>query len=153
MDANYRTMFHKQFYIVNTHLNPVGDEAMQSEASIKKLSEWADSFKSVSNPIRLAILFMLYGSEVLTGRAKSLTFGQIKEILGLPDNTRATSNLSYHISELIDAGFIEKEPFQAEKGTGKVQVIYHLSSRGHKFLSDFNVAQVIEEKLKKQNNQ
>ena len=92
---------------------------------------------------------MLYGSEVLTVSAKSLTFGQIKGILGLPDSSRATSNLSYHIAELIDAGFIEKEPFQSPKGTGKIQAIYHLSPKGHKFLVDFNVAQVIEEKLKR----
>jgi DNA-binding transcriptional ArsR family regulator len=121
----------------------------ESKVDLEKLSKWADSFKTVGHALRLGLLFMLYGSEVLSDTRKSLTFGQIRQILGFPNTNRANSNLSYHLSALIEAGFIEKEPIQAEKGISEIETIYHLSPKGRQFLTDFNVVQVIEEKLSK----
>jgi hypothetical protein len=121
----------------------------EDKAEIEKLGKWADSFKAIGNALRLGLLFMLYGSEVLSGDRKSLTFGQMRQVLGYPNTSRANSNLLYHLSTLIDAGFIEKEPHQAEKGISEIETIYHLSAKGRNFLEDFNVVQVIEEKLHK----
>jgi len=119
------------------------------KVSLLKLDKWTNSFKIVGNSLRLAVLFMLYGSEVLSGERKSLTFGQIRQVLGLPNTRRAISNLSHHVSTLVEADFIEKEPLQIEKGKGKVETIYHLSKKGYDFLSDFKVVEVIEEEMKK----
>lgn len=116
---------------------------------MEKLGKWADSFKAVGNALRLYLLFMLYGSEVLSGNKKSLTFGEMRHVLGYPNTTRVNSNLAYHLAALIDAGFVEKEPQQAEKGISEIEIIYHLSSKGQSFLEDFNVVQVIQEKLGK----
>jgi len=121
----------------------------ETKVELEKLDKWADSFKIVGHALRLGLLFMLYGSEVLSGERQSLTFGQMKHILGFPNTNRANSNLSYHLSALIDASFIEKEPLQQEKGISEIEIIYHLSSKGRQFLKDFNVVQVIEEKLGK----
>jgi len=117
--------------------------------SLEKLNKWADSFKIVGNSLRLALLFMLYGSEVLSHKRKSLTFGQIRHVLGLPKTKRAISNLSHHLSILLDADFVEREPLQIEKGKGRIETIYHLSKKGYDFLSDFKVVEVIEDELKK----
>jgi DNA-binding transcriptional ArsR family regulator len=122
---------------------------VEAKAEIEKLDKWADSFKAIGNALRLGLLFMLYGSEVLSGDRKSLTFGEMRQVLGYPNSNRANSNLSYHLSALIDASFVEKEPRQAEKGVSEVETIYHLSAKGRSFLEDFNVVQVIEEKLRK----
>lgn len=121
-----------------------------TEVDFDKLNTWADSFKAVGNALRLNILFMLYGSEVLSGERKSLTFGQMRLIIGYPNTSRTNSNLLYHIKALIDSGFVEKEPVQEKRGVGEIGVIYHLSSKGRQFLKDFNVIEVIEEELEKQ---
>lgn len=121
----------------------------ETRVSLENLNKWANSFKIVGNSLRLAVLFMLYGSEVLSGERKSLTFGQIRQVLGLPKTRRVISNLSHHLSTLIEADFIEKEPLQIEKGRGKIETIYHLSKKGHDFLSDFKVVEVIDEEMKK----
>jgi hypothetical protein len=120
---------------------------MTDEVELGKLGKWADDFKTVGNALRLYLLFMLYGSEVLSGNKKSLTFGEMRHVLGYPNTNRVNSNLSYHLSALIGAGFVEKEPQQTDKGIGEIEVIYHLSSKGKNFLEDFNVVQVIQEKL------
>ncbi len=114
---------------------------------IDKLNKWAEDFKTAGNAVRLGILFMLCGSEILSKKLKSLTFGQMREILGYPNTSRANSNLAYHLSTLIDAHFIEKEPLQIEKGSSEIEVIYHLSPKGRQFLEDFSVFQVMKEKL------
>jgi len=121
----------------------------ERKVSLETLNKWSDSFKIVANNLRLAVLFMLYGSEVLSGERKSLTFGQIRRILGFPNTRRAISNLSHHLSTLVKADFVEKEPLQIEKGKGKIEIVYHLSQKGRDFLRDFRVVEVIENELKK----
>jgi len=131
-------------------LNTVAGEAMtETIVDIDKLTRWAEDFKTAGNVVRLGILFMLCGSEILSEKLKSLTFGQMREILGYPNTSRANSNLAYHLSALIDARFIEKEPLQIEKGSSGIEVIYHLSPKGRQFLGDFSVLQVMKEKLGK----
>ena len=119
----------------------------ESEPEIGKLQKWAQSFKVLGEPLRLGILFMLYGSEVLSDNQKSLTLGQMRRILGFPNERRVESNLVYHLNSLLSAGFVEKEPRQVEKGTGRVEVIYHLSAKSRDFLKDFKIVDVIEEKI------
>lgn len=120
-----------------------------TNTGLKNLDRWADSFKAIGNALRLGVLFMLYGSEVLSGDTKSLTFGEMRHILGYPNTSRANNNLSYHLSALIEARLIEKEARQLKKGVGQIDTVYHLSTKGRQFLKDFRVVDVIEEKLGK----
>jgi DNA-binding transcriptional ArsR family regulator len=115
---------------------------------LNKLGKWADSFKVIGHPLRLTILFMLYGSEVVSQNPKCLTFGQIREVLGFPENKRALNSLTYHLNELLEANFIEREPFQDEAGKSRVMSTYSLSRRAREFLSDFGLIEKIRQSLK-----
>lgn len=122
---------------------------------VEKLEKWAESFKAVSHPMRLAVVIMLYGSNVLSEQQsllgdKSLTFTQILAVLGLPKSKRVANSLIYHLDKLIEYGFIERQPLQQEPGKTRVQTIYHISPKGHEFLKDFNLTDVIAANLKKQ---
>ena len=114
---------------------------------IKKLEKWAESFRAISHPIRLAILFMLYGSEVIPAH-RSLTFTQILAVLGLPKAKRAQNSLGYHLDQLIQDGFIKRKPLQEEEGKTPIQTIYSISDKGREFIADFRLADVIEAHLK-----
>jgi len=103
-----------------------------AETIEKKLEKWAKSFKVIGHPIRLASIFILYGSDVLRGKG-SLRFNEIGEILGLPPE----SNLAHHLKELIKVGFVEKTPSKDEKG--EVFPLYHITERGKEFLGDFGL--------------
>lgn len=98
----------------------------------EKVEKWADSFKVVGNPIRLAILVILFASEFLEQK-KSLRFKEIRDTLGL----EVDEALSYHIRKLKNKGFIKKTPYNDEGFT------YHISKKGMEFLSDFGLAETI----------
>ena len=123
------------------------ERSESQKLEIKELEKWADRFNVVSHPVRLAILFMLYGSDLLPSH-KSLTFTEILAVLGLPKNNRAENSLSYHLGKLIESGFIKKEPMQEVPGKTSVQIIYNLSTEGREFLEDFNMTEVIARNLK-----
>ena len=107
-----------------------------AETIEKKLEKWAKSFKVIGHPIRLASIFILYGSDVLRGKG-SLRFNEIGEILGLPPE----SNLAHHLKELIKVGFVEKTPSKDEKG--EVFPLYHITERGKEFLGDFGLLETL----------
>lgn len=120
----------------------------ERKLEVKKLEKWAESFEAVSHPIRLALVVMLYGSDLLPNQ-KSLTFAQMLDILGLPKAKNAESSLSYHLDRLIESGFIAREPVQEEPGKSHIQTIYHITTKGQEFLADFNLVQVITANLSK----
>ena len=115
---------------------------------LDKLKKWSESFKVIGHPVRLTIIFTLYGSEVVSQNPRCLTFGQIREVLGLPENKRALNSLVYHLNELLEADFVERQPFQDEIGKSKVQSTYSLSKKAREFLSDFDLIETIRQKLK-----
>lgn len=129
----------------------------EEKLEVEKLEKWAENFKAVSHPMRLAVVIMLYGSDLLSdqdARARksslqSLTFTQILAVLGLPKSKRVANNLNYHLDKLIDCGFIKREPLQQEPGKTRVQTIYHISPKGQEFLKDFKLTEVIATSLKK----
>ena len=115
--------------------------------NLKKLKKWSDYFKAIGHPVRLTIIFMLYGSELLSQNPRCLSFGQIREILGFPDSKRAVNSLVYHLNELLNDDFIQREPFQDEIGKSPVKVTYSLSNKAREFLSDFGLIETIRQKL------
>lgn len=121
----------------------------EEELDVKKLEKWAESFKAVGHPMRLAVVVMLYGSDLLSDH-QSLTFTQILAVLGLPKNKRVENSLIYHLGKLIDNGFIVRYPLQKEPGKTRVQTVYHISPKGQEFLRDFNLTNVIAMSLRKQ---
>jgi len=116
---------------------------------LDKLEKWADTFKAIGNPIRLAILFMLYGSQVMYGE-HSLTLSQMLAVLGFPKTKRSMNTLTYHIGGLLEASLVERTPHQKEEGKSQVQTVYHLSKKGRDFLKDFNLTDKIKEYLESQ---
>lgn len=120
----------------------------EEKLRVEKLEKWAESFKVVSHPMRLAVVIMLYGSDLLSKKEslpsfRSLTFTQILAVLGLPNDKRAANNLTYHLDKLLECEFIKRKPQQEEEGKTRVQTIYHLSPKGNEFLKDFNLTGVI----------
>jgi hypothetical protein len=63
---------------------------------IANLEKWAKHFRVIGHPVRLAIILMLNGSEVLRHTQHSLTFSEIKSISSVPSD----ENLCYHLREL-----------------------------------------------------
>jgi DNA-binding transcriptional ArsR family regulator len=98
-----------------------------------ELKKWAEYFRLIGHPARLAIVLMLYGSEVLRKSPHSLTFSEIKAISSIPSD----ENLSYHLRELEKAKFITKEPTKNENG--RVFPLYHITSFGKSFLKDIGI--------------
>jgi DNA-binding HxlR family transcriptional regulator len=71
----------------------------------------AHIYSAMGNPIRLGILFVLYGSDIVhTLGTHCLRFNQIKKITGITSD----SVLAHHLDILIQAGLVEKKPFQDE---------------------------------------
>ena len=106
----------------------------------EKLEKWASFFKVLGHPIRLATIFILYGSDVLRGRG-SLRFNEIEFILGLPPRT----NLTHHLNRLLNAGLIEKSAHKDE--AGQIYPLYHISSKGKEFLRDFNIMEPLRDEI------
>lgn len=107
--------------------------------SVEKLEKWASFFDVLGNPIRLATLIILYGSTILFEGARSLTFGQIGEVVKVPSKQA----LTHHLRKLIGAGLITKSPHQDE--SGRVYPLYNISDTGTVFLEDFGLKKFIEE--------
>ena len=120
----------------------------EENLDVKKLEKWAESFRAVGHPMRLSVLVMLYGSELLPDH-QSLSFPQIVAVLGLPKNKRVLNSLNYHIGRLIESGLVLRKPQQEEPGKTPVQTVYGISGKGREFIVDFNLADVIAAGLKK----
>ena len=106
--------------------------------SIEELKKWSNTFDVLGNPIRLAIVVILYGSSLLFEGEHSLTFGQIMSV------TQASSKpaLVSHLHQLMDAELIEKHPIKDEKE--RVFPLYSISNKGKDFLLDFGMKDFIE---------
>lgn len=120
----------------------------EKELDIKKLEKWAENFKAIAHPMRLAIVVMLYGSELLPAD-QSLSFTHILAVLGLPKSKRVQNSLNYHLDKLIESGFILRKPLQQQPGKTPVRTIYSISDKGREFIGDFNLADVIATSLRK----
>ena len=109
----------------------------------EKLEKWAEIFKVLGHPIRLATIFILYGSDVLRGKS-SLRFSEIAYILGLPPK----KNLTHHLDQLLKVDLIEKTAHKDE--AEQVYPLYHISNKGEEFLSDFNLLEPLRNEILKQ---
>ena len=108
--------------------------------SEEKLEKWASVFDVLGNPIRLAIVIILYGSKILFEGADSLTFGQINEVVKVPSK----QSLTHHLKRLIGTELITKSPHQKHE-SGRVYPLYSITNTGTKFLEDFGLKEFIEE--------
>ncbi len=106
--------------------------------SIEELRKWASVFDILGNPIRLAIVIVLYGSTLLFEGEHSLTFGQVMSIIEVPSKPALAS----HLRLLLVSEFIEKHPMKDEKQ--RVYPVYSLSPKGKDFLNDFGLKDFIE---------
>jgi len=105
--------------------------------SLDKLEKWSKVFATLTHPIRLSILFMLYQTQIQEG-SRSLTFSQILEVLNLSNSSTSNNTLVYHLAKLQETSFVEKIPSQ-DKETGRIYPIYLLTEKGKEFLEDFEL--------------
>ena len=108
----------------------------------EKLKEWADAFEVLSHPIRLGILLILYGSEVLESLTPCLTYTQIKEIMEMPSE----SALAHHLKRLTDAKLVEK--IAAKNEANRVYPEYRIGERGEKLLVQTGLADALIDYMK-----
>jgi DNA-binding transcriptional ArsR family regulator len=106
--------------------------------SLTEIKKWSDTFDVLGNPVRLAIVVILYGSSLLFEGKHSLTFGQIMTVIEVPSKP----TLANHLRLLMDSGLIEKQPIKDENQ--RVYPIYSLSDKGREFLIDFGMKGFIE---------
>jgi len=104
---------------------------------------WAKHLRLVGNPIRLMVMLSLYSSNYMRKSDHSLRYSEIKELIGIPDD----SGLNYHLRELEQANVISKEPIKDQKG--EVYPIYHITQDGKKILEDLGLLKILDERLKK----
>lgn len=102
------------------------------------LEDYARYFKVVGNIQRLAIVLILYASEVFGG-SKALRFTQIVEVLEIPKG--GTGTFSNYLNILIEADFIRKENGERKNP------FYHLGETGRRFLDDFGLTEKLNEKI------
>jgi len=112
------------------------------EEILSTFEKWAEDFKAIAHPLRMAILFMLYGSEVLS-EERCLTVSEIRKILAFPNNKRSFNKIEHHLSVLLKKGFIERFGDQEQKGKSRIRVLYRTSDKAKTFLDDFNLDEKI----------
>lgn len=76
------------------------------------IEQVAELLAAMGNSIRLGILMVLYGSDMIEEDTPCLRFTQIKKITGIASD----SVLNHHLGRLVKAGLIEKDPHQDEDG-------------------------------------
>ena len=121
-------------------MSSVGERGVDLEL----IEGYADNFRAMGNPLRLAILFILYASVFLYGE-HCLTFRQIHDILGFPNKRRPISSLQHHMSVLLENNFIERIPHQEKRGKSKVKTLYQVADKGREFLTTFGMQEKIKE--------
>ena len=114
--------------------------------ALEILETWAEDFKIISHPLRMSVLFMLYGSEVLFGK-NCLTVSQIRDILSFPKNKKSFNKIEHHLSVLLEKGFVERYADQENEGKSQIKVLYKTSEKTKEFLKAFNLDQKITEAL------
>jgi DNA-binding transcriptional ArsR family regulator len=110
-------------------------QPQQHQGGGSGLKKWAELFKTIGNPIRLAILLLLYAS----GEG-SLTYTQLKEITGFSSD----SALIYHLRILLRAKLIEKIASK-EGEIGRVYPKYQIAKLGKEFIEQTQLAQALQE--------
>jgi len=108
----------------------------------ENLREWADVLDVLGNPVRLGIILVLYGSEVLGMPTPCLTFTQIKEIMRLPSE----SALAHHLGRLVDVGLVDKTAAKDE--ANRVYPEYRIGKRGTELLKKIGLADVLADYIK-----
>ena len=112
--------------------------------SKNSLEEWADYFKLVGNPVRFAIVLLLYASEILRGK-NSLRFVEIAQILNIPSGK--SSILTHYLNQMITGGFILKD-----NGTMR-NPLYHISDDGRSFLEELGLTKLLKNKIEELSEQ
>lgn len=115
--------------------------------SQETLEKWASVFDVLGNPIRLAIIIILYGSKILFQGSSSLTFGQINTVVKVPSK----QSLTHHLKKMIDAGLITKSAYQDD--SGRVYPLYAVTDTGTEFLEDFGLKGFIEKFIATKNDE
>jgi len=110
-----------------------------------ELEKWANTFDVLGNPIRLAIIVVVYGSDLLFEEQHSLTFGQIKSVVEVPSKQAMAS----HLKKLVNSGLITKHAKKDEKN--RVYPLYTLTEKGKEFLTDFGLKDFIEKYIQSLN--
>ena len=110
---------------------------MSREQDLKK---WSSYFKVLGNPVRFAIVLLLYGSEIIRG-TRSLRFTEISNVLSIP--TSSTSVLTHYLNQLIKAGFVIKENGE------KRNPLYHIGSDGKAFLEELGLTEILRTRIEK----
>ena len=105
------------------------------------LQKWAESFRILGSPVRLAILFMLSGSEVAAKNCLSVS--QMRDVLGFPKNKNSFNIIEYHLSVLLKNDFVKRVSEQEEEGKSPIKVLYKTSSKTREFLDDLNLDEKI----------
>lgn len=102
------------------------------------LEKWSDYFKLVGNPVRFAVVLLLYASEILRGK-HSLRFTEIAQILDIPSGS--TSILTHYLNQLIEGGFLIKDNKERRNP------LYHISNEGRQFLEDLGLTKILKTKI------
>jgi len=110
----------------------------ETEERKPTLEDYARYFKVVCNPQRLAIVLILYASEVLGG-SKALRLTQIVEVLGIPK--AGTGTLSNYLNILTEADFIRKDDGERKNP------LYHIGKTGLEFLIEFGLTEKLDAKI------
>ena len=106
----------------------------------EKLQKWTELFKIIAHPIRIAIFFILYGSDILRGERHCMRHNEIQEVLGLSKE----SSLTYHLKKMVDSRFVEKLSM-TDSPSSRPYPVYRTGKVGIQFLEDFG----LKEPLKK----
>jgi len=102
---------------------------------MEKLKRIAEIFELIGNPIRLGILFVLYGSDLLRDKG-SMTFTELREVMRLPND----AILDYHLKKLIEAGLVTKKAVQKDP-TSKITPVYKVTEKLVSFLEETGLAE------------
>jgi DNA-binding HxlR family transcriptional regulator len=116
-------------------------KAKAGESGETRLEELSGVFDAIGNPMRLGLLIVLYGSEILhKGKKHSLGFTDLKKIMEVPSD----ATLNYHLEKLMTAGLIIRKPFQ-ESPTDRINTVYGVTDKTVRFLKEINLARAIED--------
>lgn len=118
----------------------MGSGTRPNDSESMTMNQMAQVLAAMGNPIRLGILLVLYGSDMVSG-TPCLRYSQIKEITGIASD----SALTYHLGRLIDAELISKDAHKDENN--EVYPIYSASSRWNGLIELAGLRSVINEIL------
>lgn len=114
---------------------------------MNKINELTRIYKVISDPVRLGILLVLYGSRYIKKSKHSLTFSELRTIMEIPYD----AVLNNHLKKLIEAGLVVKRPSQ-KSPSSRIKTEYEVTDKWINFLQKTGLAEYldafIKEKLK-----